>query len=559
MAAQQKLINSERKDRSIRLWGERGQLALETGHICVLSATALATEVLKNLVLPGVGAFTIVDRSRVTERDLGNNFFVTEESIGQPRGSEVMRNLLELNSEVQGHFLDENPVDLIETNPSSLLKFSCVVVTDLPDAPLAKLAALLWAHKVPLMIGRAYGMIGTWRNVFPQVCIIESRPEYAKENYRLAAPFPELQAFADLYDPATCKHPYLPTTESNTEPGVWIDNRGLPCVPKAHSHIPAFVLLIKALEQWRKDHAGAVPTTSAEKDAFRDMLDDQQVSLVQDEENWVEAKQQARHAYAPFEIPSEVKGLFQDENASAAGGRDPDVEPFWIVVAALKRFVDCEGKGSLPLSGALPDMHSDTKSFIQLQDIYKHQAAKEYAQVSAHVQGVLAEAGLPNTTVRPEEVALACKNAANLRAVRTRSLEAEYKSPVTEDWGWMLDMPEEFPHHLYVLLRAADRYRASFGAFPGESASPSYDGDLVRFKEAVVGLCGDMGISPSSIGEDMQAEMVRYGGAELHTVAAVLGGVGAQEISKVLMKQFTPGNGTFVLNAVTGKNAMCIF
>jgi len=29
-------------------------------------------------------------------------------------------------------------------------------------------------------------MIGTWRNVLPEVCIIESRPEYAKENYRLA-------------------------------------------------------------------------------------------------------------------------------------------------------------------------------------------------------------------------------------------------------------------------------------------------------------------------------------------------------------------------------------
>ena len=42
---QKKLVNSERKDRSIRLWGERGQLALETGHVCVLSATALATEV----------------------------------------------------------------------------------------------------------------------------------------------------------------------------------------------------------------------------------------------------------------------------------------------------------------------------------------------------------------------------------------------------------------------------------------------------------------------------------------------------------------------------------
>jgi NEDD8-activating enzyme E1 regulatory subunit len=56
-----------------------------------------------------------------------------------------------------------------------------------------------------------------------------------------------------------------------------------------------------------------------------------------------------------------------------------------------------------------------------------------------------------------------------------------------------------------------------------------------------------------------QAEMVRYGGAELHAVAAVMGGIGAQEISKVLMRQFTPANGTFVFNAITGKNALCVF
>lgn len=45
---------------------ERGQLALEQGHVCVLNATALATEVIKNLVLPGVGKFTVVDNQRVT-------------------------------------------------------------------------------------------------------------------------------------------------------------------------------------------------------------------------------------------------------------------------------------------------------------------------------------------------------------------------------------------------------------------------------------------------------------------------------------------------------------
>ena len=47
-------------------WAARGQLALEQGHVCVLNATALATEVLKNLTLPGIGHFTLVDKQRIT-------------------------------------------------------------------------------------------------------------------------------------------------------------------------------------------------------------------------------------------------------------------------------------------------------------------------------------------------------------------------------------------------------------------------------------------------------------------------------------------------------------
>lgn len=289
---------------------------------------------------------------------------------------------------------------------------------------------------------------------------------------------------------------------------MWIDSRGLPCVPKAHSHIPAFVLLIKALEDWRCSHGGAMPQerpaplrraqlssaggqgsrpataqpshrargvppqTAAEKDAFRAGLDAQQLAPAQDEENWVEAKQQARHAYAPFEVPGEVRALFSDEKVRAVRdgerrtpapalrllrsrpGSAPDLvscleatggEPFWVIVAALKRFVENEGRGCLPLSGALPDMHSDTKSFIQLQvslmllspraqnvmkarsallrhlssqscrdvsmphvidsmpfggqDLYKAQAVKEQAAIEAHVQAILAEAGLPGSTV----------------------------------------------------------------------------------------------------------------------------------------------------------------
>ena len=50
----------------------------------------------------------------------------------------------------------------------------------------------------------------------------------------------------------------------------------------------------------------------------------------------------------------------------------------------------------------------------------------------------------------------------------------------------------------------------------------------------------------------------RYGGSELHSVAAVVGGVGAQEVTKVLLRQFVPAAGTFVFNGVTRKSGVCV-
>jgi amyloid beta precursor protein binding protein 1 len=234
---------------------ERGQLDLEQGHVCLLNATALGTEVLKNLTLPGVGQFTIVDKELVSERDLGNNFFVTHQSLGEPRCQVVTDLLLELNEEVKGTAVNQDPVELINESPDFFSKFSCVVVTDITEQALLKLAGHLWAMKIPMCVGRAYGMIGTWRNVLPEVCIIESRPEYTKENYRIASPFPQLEAFVAQYDLDTCKHPHIPLTETPAGPGKYLDSQGRPVVPKAHSHTPAFVLLMKVTSALKARHS----------------------------------------------------------------------------------------------------------------------------------------------------------------------------------------------------------------------------------------------------------------------------------------------------------------
>lgn len=45
-----------------RLWGDHGQEALESAHVCLINATATGTEILKNLVLPGNVGFWLCSK-----------------------------------------------------------------------------------------------------------------------------------------------------------------------------------------------------------------------------------------------------------------------------------------------------------------------------------------------------------------------------------------------------------------------------------------------------------------------------------------------------------------
>jgi amyloid beta precursor protein binding protein 1 len=94
-------------DRQLRLWGANGQAALEEAHVLLINAGpgAVGVETLKNLALPGIGQFTILDSVLVEEADLGVNFFLTEDSLGASRAAETCKYLQELNPDVEGHYL----------------------------------------------------------------------------------------------------------------------------------------------------------------------------------------------------------------------------------------------------------------------------------------------------------------------------------------------------------------------------------------------------------------------------------------------------------------------
>ncbi|KAJ1567368.1 SUMO-activating enzyme subunit 1, partial [Cladochytrium tenue] len=88
-------------DRQIRLWGLDAQSRMRQAKVLVIGMTGLSNELCKNIVLAGVGALTVVDGERVTEADLGTQFFLRTEDIGSNRADAVVPRISNLNPRVK--------------------------------------------------------------------------------------------------------------------------------------------------------------------------------------------------------------------------------------------------------------------------------------------------------------------------------------------------------------------------------------------------------------------------------------------------------------------------
>jgi len=126
---------SKKYDRQIRIWGPHGQARLEAARVCVLGAGPTATETLKNLVLGGIGSFTIVDCARVSQRDLSNNFFFAAEHLGKCRAEAATELISELNESVRGAYSDSALEDLVSSRPEFFADFTLVIATQVRRWP----------------------------------------------------------------------------------------------------------------------------------------------------------------------------------------------------------------------------------------------------------------------------------------------------------------------------------------------------------------------------------------------------------------------------------------
>ena len=69
-------------------------------------------------------------------------------------------------------------------------------------------------------------------------------------------------------------------------------------------------------------------------------------------------------------------------------------------------------------------------------------------------------------------------------------------------------------------------------------------------KQLLGQVLSEMGLASASIQDDLIAEVCRFGAAEIHCVGAILGGIAAQEIIKLLTRQFVPFSGLLVWNSM---------
>ncbi|KAB0393988.1 hypothetical protein E2I00_011698 [Balaenoptera physalus] len=490
------------------MWGDHGQEALESAHVCLINATATGTEILKNLVLPGIGSFTIIDGNQVSGEDAGNKYVLffsntcmlgkARSSIGKNRAQAAMEFLQELNNDVSGSFVEESPENLLDNDPSFFCRFTIVVATQLPESTLLNLADVLWNSQIPLLICRTYGLVGYMRIIIKEHPVIESHPDNALEDLRLDKPFPELREHFQSYD--------LDHMEK-----------------KDHSHTPWIVIIAKYLAQWYSETNGRIPKTYKEKEDFRDLIRQgilkNENGAPEDEENFEEAIKNVNTALNTTQIPSSIEDIFNDDRCINITKQTPT---FWILARALKEFVAKEGQGNLPVRGTIPDMIADSGKYIKLQNPYI------YSEHSS--------------------------NSAFLRVVRCRSLAEEYGLHTVnkDEIISSMDNPDN-EIVLYLMLRAVDRFHKQHGRYPGVS-NYQVEEDTGKLKSCLTGFLQEYGLS-IMVKDDYVHEFCRYGAAEPHTIAAFLGGAAAQEVIKVITKQFVIFNNTYIYSGMSQTSA----
>ncbi|OJI98965.1 hypothetical protein ASPVEDRAFT_50535 [Aspergillus versicolor CBS 583.65] len=248
-------------DRQIRLWGVKAQEKLRSANILLITFKALANEVAKNLVLAGIGSLTIIDDAIATEEDLGAQFFLTQDCVGQNRAQAAVPAIRSMNPRVQV-FADASSVS---TKPPDFFgQFDVTIATELDFSMYNTINA---ACRIAGRSFYAAGLHGFYGFVFSDLIQHDFVIERAKSNVPSASQETPTRSILNIttkkendkiIEMVTKREMYSPLLLANTSPLPDEFTR----LPRRRKQVTPFLSCLRALWEFQKLSQGTLPSSS---------------------------------------------------------------------------------------------------------------------------------------------------------------------------------------------------------------------------------------------------------------------------------------------------------
>jgi len=308
-----------------------------------------------------------------------------------------------------------------------------------------------------------------------------------------------------------------------------------------HGHVPYVYILVRVLEEWRRTHGGKPPQTMAEKKELKALIG--KMRKKSDEENIEEAESQAFKCWTETKVPSEVNALFAKVPPAST-------EPFHLLLRALEVYTTTVEPYTLPLSATLPDMKASTTEYVQLQQMYKDRAVEERDAFKKVLGEVIRERGADPALIDDETIDSFVKNAHILRLLNGKR------------WGWVDETPsalaelaqtspKQLAIHLALSALSSLRSKHELATAQSQASQESeFRPSLEELEaEARASLPAGTEIDDTEFNNAI-GEAARSPTADLPNTAALLGGIVAQEVIKMITKQYVPIEGYCTVDLV---------
>ena len=229
----------------------------------------------------------------------------------------------------------------------------------------------------------------------------------------------------------------------------------------------------------------------------------------------------------------------------------------------------------LPLPGALPDMKAQSADYIELQNIYKAKARKDLAEMAETVRWT--EKQLSRKAVDDKEIEAFCKGAAFVKLIHGRPVRVPSKIYDTKSDSFLKQwddrakfMCQELENEesllpIHIAFLAYDWSMRPMGTAKDQDTEiiqnhnhdvmMAYCHDFLEQITASVTSTLDKSAILLRI-ENAVTELWRANCAELHNISALTGGMVAQEVIKVITKQYIPIDNVCVFDGVSSKTAV---